>query len=120
MNALPTISTFSNDDSIVLDRCQVDIPVKYLGFFLEDDAELDHIRKSTVHLVNFKEYGAGRMLTGEVKKRLVEVLSELVEQHQRARAAVTDEVSKHFLEKRLYFRMVDAFMAVRPLPYMFS
>lgn len=23
---------------------QVDIPVKYLGFFLEDDAELEHIR----------------------------------------------------------------------------
>lgn len=35
----------SNDDIPVLDRCQVDIPVKYLGFFLEDDAELDHIRK---------------------------------------------------------------------------
>ncbi|URD79376.1 Tryptophanyl-tRNA synthetase [Musa troglodytarum] len=77
---------------------EVDIPVKYLGFFLEDDAELDHIRK---------EYGAGRMLTGEVKKRLIEVLSELVERHQRARAAVTDE-------------MVDAFMAARPLPHMFS
>ncbi|GKV15283.1 hypothetical protein SLEP1_g26081 [Rubroshorea leprosula] len=31
-----------------------------------------------------KEYGAGRMLTGEVKKRLIEVLTELVERHQRA------------------------------------
>ncbi|KAL0407910.1 UNVERIFIED_CONTAM: Tryptophan--tRNA ligase, cytoplasmic [Sesamum radiatum] len=73
---------------------EVDIPIKYLGFFLEDDAELEHIRT---------EYGAGRMLTGEVKKRLIEVLTELVERHRRARAAVTDE-------------MVDAFMAVRPLP----
>lgn len=27
---------------------QVDIPVKYLGFFLEDDAELDHIKKVLV------------------------------------------------------------------------
>lgn len=77
---------------------EVDIPVKYLGFFLEDDAELEHIRT---------EYGAGRMLTGEVKKRLTEVLTELVERHRRARAAVTDE-------------MVDAFMAVRPLPNMFN
>ncbi|KAK6129860.1 hypothetical protein DH2020_036378 [Rehmannia glutinosa] len=77
---------------------EVDIPVKYLGFFLDDDAELEHIRT---------EYGAGRMLTGEVKKRLIEVLTELVERHRRARAAVTDE-------------MVDAFMAVRPLPNMFS
>nr|GMC62956.1 tryptophan--tRNA ligase, cytoplasmic [Ipomoea batatas]GMC67925.1 tryptophan--tRNA ligase, cytoplasmic [Ipomoea batatas] len=89
-------------DSIELHRkyganLEVDIPIKYLGFFLEDDAELEHIRK---------EYGAGRMLTGEVKKRLIEVITEVVERHRRARAAVTDE-------------MVDAFMAVRPLPNMF-
>lgn len=77
---------------------EVDIPVKYLGFFLDDDAELEHIKT---------EYAAGTMLTGEVKKRLIEVLTEMVERHQRARAAVTDE-------------MVDAFMAVRPLPYMFD
>ncbi|KAI3796886.1 hypothetical protein L1987_39573 [Smallanthus sonchifolius] len=76
----------------------VDIPFKFLSFFLEDDDELDHIRK---------EYGSGRMLTGEVKKRLIDVLTELVERHQAARAAVTDE-------------MVDAFMAVRPLPNMFN
>ncbi|MED6107014.1 hypothetical protein PIB30_010155 [Stylosanthes scabra] len=77
---------------------EVDIPVKYLSFFLEDDKELEHIKK---------EYGAGRMLTGEVKQRLIQVLTELVERHRRARAAVTDE-------------MVDAFMAVRPLPHMFG
>ncbi|GMG99892.1 hypothetical protein Nepgr_001732 [Nepenthes gracilis] len=77
---------------------EVDIPIKYLGFFLEDDAELEHIRA---------EYGAGRMLTGEVKKRLIEVLTELVERHRVARAAVTDET-------------VDAFMAIRSLPYMFD
>lgn len=39
-----------------------------------------------------QEYGAGRMLTGEIKKRLIEVLTEVVERHRRARAAVTDEV----------------------------
>ncbi|KAL1152655.1 hypothetical protein V6Z11_A09G124900 [Gossypium hirsutum] len=77
---------------------EVDIPIKYLNFFLEDDAELEHIKKA---------YGAGRMLTGEVKKRLIEVLTEIVERHRRARAAVSDE-------------MVDAFMAVRPLPNMFD
>lgn len=27
------------------DFVQVDIPIKYLGFFLDDDAELEHIRK---------------------------------------------------------------------------
>ncbi|KAL1216440.1 Tryptophan--tRNA ligase, cytoplasmic [Cardamine amara subsp. amara] len=75
-----------------------DIPFKYLSFFLENDSELEHIKK---------EYGEGRMLTGAVKKRLTEVLIEIVERHRRARAAVTDE-------------MVNAFMAVRPLPSMFE
>lgn len=42
-----------------------------------------------------QEYGAGRMLTGEVKKRLIEVLTEIVERHRRARGAVTDEVNKY-------------------------
>ncbi|CAN1171013.1 Tryptophan--tRNA ligase, cytoplasmic [Linum perenne] len=77
---------------------EVDIPVKYLSFFLEDDAELELIKK---------EYGAGRMLTGEVKKRLADVLTALVDRHREARAAVTED-------------MVDAFMAVRPLPNMFD
>ncbi|KAJ4770563.1 Tryptophan--tRNA ligase [Rhynchospora pubera] len=77
---------------------EVDVPVKYLNFFLDDDAELLSIKE---------KYGSGAMLTGEVKARLIEVLSEIVERHKRARAAVTEET-------------VDAFMAVRPLPRMFG
>ncbi|KAJ4886164.1 Nucleotidylyl transferase superfamily protein [Raphanus sativus] len=75
-----------------------DIPFQYLSFFLEDDAELEHIKK---------EYGEGRMQSGEVKKRLTQVLTEVVERHRKARAAVTEE-------------MVDAFMAVRHLPSKFE
>ncbi|XP_033130901.1 tryptophan--tRNA ligase, cytoplasmic-like isoform X1 [Brassica rapa] len=107
---------------------EVDIPFKYLSFFLDDDAELEHIKKvdyitlaslalvfsslhrtKNVHLcLNvFQEYGEGRMLSGPVKQRLTEVLTEVVEKHRKARAAVTDE-------------MVNAFMAVRPLPKMFD
>ncbi|ESQ37188.1 hypothetical protein EUTSA_v10003092mg, partial [Eutrema salsugineum] len=56
---------------------------------------------------NLEEYKEGSMLTGAVKARLAEVLTEIVERHRRARAAVTDE-------------MVDAFMTVRPLPRMFE
>ncbi|KAK7840283.1 tryptophan--trna ligase [Quercus suber] len=67
----------------------------------------DSIEKHRQLGANLEEYGAGRMLTGEVKQRLIEVLTKLVERHRRARAAVTDE-------------MVDAFMAVRPLPNMFN
>ncbi|XP_062204119.1 tryptophan--tRNA ligase, cytoplasmic-like [Phragmites australis] len=90
-------------DSVELHRklganLNVDVPIKYLNFFLEDDDVLEHIKK---------EYKEGRMLTGEVKQRLIEVLYELVARHQRARAQVTEE-------------MVDAFMAVRPLPNMFG
>eukprot|EP00252_Welwitschia_mirabilis_P006479 TRINITY_DN17368_c0_g2_i1.p1 TRINITY_DN17368_c0_g2~~TRINITY_DN17368_c0_g2_i1.p1 ORF type:complete len:409 (-),score=94.14 TRINITY_DN17368_c0_g2_i1:78-1304(-) len=77
---------------------EVDVPVKYLSFFLDDDEELENIKR---------EYGAGRMLTGEVKKRLIEVLTDLIERHRKARAAVTDE-------------MVDVFMSPRPLPNMFT
>ncbi|GFH10232.1 uncharacterized protein HaLaN_05508 [Haematococcus lacustris] len=72
---------------------EVDVSWKYLNFFLEDDERLAHIGV---------EYGAGRMLTGEVKAELVKVLSDLVSRHQVARASVTEPV-------------VDAFMAVRPM-----
>ncbi|KAI4987606.1 tryptophan--tRNA ligase, cytoplasmic [Hordeum vulgare subsp. vulgare] len=90
-------------DSVELHRklganLEVDVSIKYLNFFLEDDDELERIKK---------EYKEGSMLTGEVKQLLVKVLSEMVERHKRARARVTEE-------------MVDAFMAVRPLPNMFG
>lgn len=49
----------------------------------------------------FQEYGEGSMLTGDVKKRLGEVLTELVERHQRARATVTDEVCTFILDELL-------------------
>ncbi|CAL2269702.1 unnamed protein product [Prunus armeniaca] len=63
---------------------EVDLPFKYLSFFMDDDDKLEPIRK---------EYSAGRVLTGEVKQLLIQVLTELVERHRRARAAVTDEIS---------------------------
>lgn len=43
------------------------------------------------------------MLTGEVKQRLIDVLSEIVDRHQRARAAVTEEVETPFLSLVLFF-----------------
>jgi len=70
-----------------------DVPFRYLQFFLEDDARLAEIAR---------EYGAGRMLTGEVKAELSELLGDLVGRHRRARGDVTEGV-------------VDAFMAVRPM-----
>lgn len=51
------------------------------------------VREFLIPSFSLQEYGAGRMLTGEVKQRLTQVLTEMVERHRRARAAVTDEVS---------------------------
>lgn len=43
------------------------------------------------------------MLTGEIKAELIALLTEMVERHNAARAAVTDDI-------------VDAFMSVRSMP----
>lgn len=90
-------------DSVELHRklganLEVDVSIKYLNFFLEDDDELEDIKK---------KYKEGKLLTGEVKQILVDLLSKMVDRHKTARALVTEE-------------MVDAYMARRPLPNMFG
>eukprot|EP00904_Undaria_pinnatifida_P013005 jgi/Undpi1/8835/HiC_scaffold_25.g11297.m1 len=70
---------------------QVDVPYQYLTFFMEDDEELERIGK---------EYAAGRMLTGEVKKILIGILTQMTKDHQDARAAVTDETVRNFMAVR--------------------
>ena len=47
----------------------VDIPVEYLMFFLEDDDKFEEIKT---------KYGKGEMMTGEVKQILIDVLTEFV------------------------------------------
>jgi tryptophanyl-tRNA synthetase len=69
----------------------VDIPFQYLRFFLEDQEELDRIAA---------EYGAGRMMTGEVKARCIQVLSEFISAFQARRASVTTETVEHFMSVR--------------------
>lgn len=71
----------------------VDVSWKYLNFFMEDEEKLAEIGEA---------YSSGKMLTGEIKAILIDVLADMVERHQRARALVTDEI-------------VDAFLARRPL-----
>ncbi|KAA8492830.1 Tryptophan--tRNA ligase, cytoplasmic [Porphyridium purpureum] len=69
----------------------VDIPYRYLTFFLEDDDRLDQIRE---------EYSSGRMLTGEIKAELTSVLQAMVSKHQEARKAATDEVVRQYMTIR--------------------
>lgn len=73
----------------------VDVSYQYLSFFLDDDEKLAHIKT---------EYESGRMLTGELKKELIDVLQKLVSEHQERRKTVTDEV-------------VCAYMTPRPLNF---
>lgn len=74
---------------------EVDISYRYLTFFLDDDEKLEQIRD---------EYSSGEMLSGEIKKELIEILQPLVRKHQEKKTAVTDEV-------------LDQFFQVRPLKF---
>lgn len=72
-------------------NCDVDISYQYLTFFLEDDEKLEQIRK---------DYSSGALLTGELKKILIDVLTPLVQQHQERRSKITDEILKQYMTPR--------------------
>lgn len=69
----------------------VDVSFKYLSFFLDDDEELERIRGA---------YSSGQMLTGELKKILIEILQRIVAEHREKRDAVTDDVLDEFFSLR--------------------
>ncbi|KAF6133717.1 hypothetical protein HJG60_020237 [Phyllostomus discolor] len=75
-------------------NCDVDVSYMYLTFFLEDDDKLEQIRK---------DYSSGAMLTGELKKELIEVLQPLIAEHQARRKEVTDEIVREFMTPRKLF-----------------
>ncbi|KAA0160240.1 hypothetical protein FNF31_04406 [Cafeteria roenbergensis] len=70
---------------------EVDVPYQWLRFFMEDDEELARIAT---------EYGAGRMLTSEVKDILIAELKRVVRDHQAAKALVTDETVEAYMRCR--------------------
>ncbi|CAN7937537.1 unnamed protein product [Ixodes hexagonus] len=72
-------------------NCDVDISYQYLRFFLEDDERLEKIRR---------DYTSGELLTGYLKKELIEVLQKRIAAHQAARKLVTDEVIAKFTTPR--------------------
>jgi tryptophanyl-tRNA synthetase len=69
----------------------VDVSYIYLTYFLEDEERLQQIAE---------DYRTGKLLTGEVKKILIDIMSEVVLNHQKVRAATTDDVVKSFMEVR--------------------
>ncbi|KNE58082.1 tryptophan-tRNA ligase [Allomyces macrogynus ATCC 38327] len=67
----------------------VDVAFQYLSFFLESDEELEQIRVA---------YKSGALLTGELKKKCIDVLSALVADFQARKAAVTDDVLRCYMD----------------------
>uniref|UniRef100_A0A8C5QYC4 Tryptophan--tRNA ligase, cytoplasmic n=1 Tax=Leptobrachium leishanense TaxID=445787 RepID=A0A8C5QYC4_9ANUR len=72
-------------------NCEVDVCYMYLTFFLEDDEKLERVRQ---------DYSSGALLTGELKKLLIETLQPLIAAHQESRKQVSDEVVKQFMTPR--------------------
>eukprot|EP01089_Gocevia_fonbrunei_P010036 TRINITY_DN2253_c0_g3_i3.p1 TRINITY_DN2253_c0_g3~~TRINITY_DN2253_c0_g3_i3.p1 ORF type:complete len:297 (-),score=69.39 TRINITY_DN2253_c0_g3_i3:16-906(-) len=83
-------------DSVELHRkfggdVNVDVSFQYLKFFLEDDAQLKQIEE---------KYTSGQMLTGELKKIAVDVISGVVERHKKMRETVDVAIVKKFMRVR--------------------
>ncbi|XP_013112932.1 tryptophan--tRNA ligase, cytoplasmic [Stomoxys calcitrans] len=74
----------------------IDVSFQLLNFFMEDDAKLEEIRLA---------YLKGELLSGDIKKKAIETITPIVEQHQRARRSVTDEVLQSFMKiRQLHFK----------------
>jgi len=69
----------------------VDVAYQYLKYFLEDDEQLEQIKQ---------DYSSGKMLTGEIKKLLIETLQPIIAEHAERRKKVTDQDVKDFMALR--------------------
>ncbi|XP_011496350.1 PREDICTED: tryptophan--tRNA ligase, cytoplasmic [Ceratosolen solmsi marchali] len=72
-------------------NCDIDISFQWLRFFLEDDEKLEQLRRG---------YSNGEILTGELKKELIDVLQKITVLHQEARSKITDNVVKEYMMPR--------------------
>lgn len=83
-------------DNIKLHRelggnCDVDICYQWLRYMLESDTELLKIREA---------YQSGKMLTSELKKITIKVVSDRINEHKKKKEMVTDDIVKQFYEIR--------------------
>lgn len=72
-------------------NCDVDVSYQYLTFFMENDERLAQIKK---------DYTSGELLTGYLKKELIEILQTIVGEHRKQRQDVTDDVIRQFMTPR--------------------
>jgi len=75
-------------------NCDVDISYQYLKFFLEDDEKLEKLRK---------DYTSGELLTGFLKKELIDTITPIMTNIQERRKLVTDDMVKEFMRPRKLF-----------------
>ncbi|KAJ7702204.1 hypothetical protein B0H17DRAFT_1043164 [Mycena rosella] len=69
---------------------EVDVSYQYLTFFLDDDDELERIGV---------EYRAGRLLTGQLKGKCIDLLQKFVGDFQERKAKVTEADIDAFMDK---------------------
>ena len=69
----------------------IDVPYQYLSYFEDDDEKLDKMADA---------YRKGEMLTGEMKKECIDMMTAYVKGFQEARAKVTDEIMEEFMRPR--------------------
>merc|ERR1712059_164788 len=70
---------------------EVDISYQYLRFFLESDTRLSELGE---------QYTRGELLSGNLKKELIDILQPLVASHQKRRVQITDEEITQFMTPR--------------------
>merc|ERR1712106_512769 len=70
---------------------EVDISYLYLRFFMEDDEKLASLGAS---------YRSGDLLSGFLKKELIDILQPMVAEHQTRRKLVTDQIIADFMTPR--------------------
>jgi tryptophanyl-tRNA synthetase len=66
---------------------EIDVAYQYLRFFLEDDAKLEQYAQ---------EYRSGVLLSGQLKRLCIEAVQSFVEEFQKRRAQVSDDVLREF------------------------
>ncbi|MEE6493676.1 hypothetical protein FKM82_016911, partial [Ascaphus truei] len=72
-------------------NCDVDVCCMYLTFFLEDDQKLEQVKR---------DYTSGVLLTGDLKKMLIETLQPIIAAHQERKKQVTEAMVKQYMTPR--------------------
>jgi len=72
----------------------IDVAYQYLLYFEEDDKILSEIAH---------KYRSGKMLTGDIKKKLFNVMTNILENHKKSRENISDDVLCRFFDRSRNF-----------------